>query len=478
MVNNGVVKKIGLSVVAQRRTTVSLFEQRLSQLRLQSTQVKVSSSSLMPKQSSESNNELDYDYFLNTMTKRRKPAMLRKFAEIMTTMPSHTILFGVGIPNAETFPFKSIDVNLKDGTSYKIEGKDLKSALQYLPSKGYMPLIKKLQTFVEEIHGKQDWEKRSLLVSAGSQEAICNAFAISLNCNDPVIIPSPMYAGTVDTLRPYAPKCIPIPQDKDGVIPDVLREKLEQAKRNGDPMPKIMYVIPTACNPTGVNVSYERKKEIYQMACEYNFLILEDDPYYLLHFLEKNPESFLSMDTEGRVLRFDSFSKVMSSGLRLGFVTGPTPLLKKMELITQVSVIHTSALSQIILNNLIDEWGLDRLMESFVEVRQFYKEKRDHMVAACNKHLTGLAEWNVPNGGMFIWLRVKGIDDTYDLAMKECMEKCLLVVPGHSFYLKDNDDGNCVYIRLSFSIPSIEEMDVGCALLADVIKKATHQGKR
>lgn len=113
-------------------------------------------------------------------------------------------------------------------------------------------------------------------------------------------------------------------------------------------MPKVIYLNPTASNPTGVTMSTERKKEIYRICCKYNLIILEDDAYYFLHFLGEQPISFLSLDTEGRVVRFDSMSKVLSSGLRLGWLTGPKQLVHYVELHIQSSILHSSTLSQVI----------------------------------------------------------------------------------------------------------------------------------
>lgn len=113
-------------------------------------------------------------------------------------------------------------------------------------------------------------------------------------------------------------------------------------------MPKAIYLNPTASNPTGATMSLDRKKEVYKICCKYNLIILEDDAYYFLHFLDEQPVSFLSLDIEGRVIRFDSMSKVLSSGLRLGWLTGPKQLVHYVELHIQSSILHSSTLSQVI----------------------------------------------------------------------------------------------------------------------------------
>ena len=119
-----------------------------------------------------------------------------------------------------------------------------------------------------------------------------------------------------------------------------------------------MYINPTGANPTGTVLPLDRRRQIYEIASKYDLLILEDDPYYYLQFNNGNRvPSFYSMDVDGRVLRFDSFSKILSSGLRLGFVTGPKPLIERIMLHMQVSSMHTTSLSQFIAYDLLNKWG-------------------------------------------------------------------------------------------------------------------------
>uniref|UniRef100_T1H8P7 Aminotran_1_2 domain-containing protein n=1 Tax=Rhodnius prolixus TaxID=13249 RepID=T1H8P7_RHOPR len=281
---------------------------------------------------------LDYKYFTNTVTKRRRPSMLRELTHVMSRMPPETISFAVGVPNVNTFPFEEINIKLKDGNTIVIKGKDLGTALQYLPSRGYTELIGWLRKFQDHVHGQNDWSNTSILVTAGGQEALCNSIEMSMEEGGSVLVQDPVYPAVADLVRPYRPHYLSLPQDKDGIRPDILLQKLDYW---------LLYVNPTGCNPSGASLTTERKKQIYEIACKYNFLILEDDSYFYLHFLQEDPVSFLSLDTEGRVVRFDSFSKILSSGLRVGFVTGPEPLLRNIELHVQVSTLHASAISQV-----------------------------------------------------------------------------------------------------------------------------------
>ncbi|CAI6350117.1 unnamed protein product [Macrosiphum euphorbiae] len=412
---------------------------------------------------------IDYSYFINDISSKRQPSQLREITRVLEKLPPNCIKFGVGVPNVLTFPFKKISVELITGENIKLQGKELSDALQYLPSVGYLPLINILEEIQDRFHGPQHWNKRSIIMTSGAQEGLSKAVDMCMRCNDPVIMPDPVYTGAVDLFRPYDAEIIPIVQDSCGIVVEEIEKVLAERKRKMMPIPKMIYVNPTASNPAGTTLPTHRKREIYRLACEYNMLILEDDPYYYLHFEKENPVSFLSMDTEGRVLRFDSFSKIMSSGLRVGFVTGPITLLHRMELHMQTSSMHTSSLSQVLLYKLLSHWGEDGLISHFMHVKNFYKQKLDYMMCAINKHLHGLAEWYEPNGGMFLWLKIIGLNDAKKLVTDRCLDKLIILAPGYA--LSANNENPSPYIRISYSIASPEDVDRGILLLAEAIRE-------
>lgn len=153
-------------------------------------------------------------------------------------------------------------------------------------------------------------------------------------------------------MKPFKVNLIPIEQDDYGLIPEHLEETLRDLKKKcdrdvGRKMPKILYVNPTAANPTGTTIPLNRRHQIYDLCSRYNIIILEDDAYYFMHFMDDVTPSFLSLDVDGRVLRFDSLSKILSSGLRIGWVTGPKQLINNLELHVQSSYLHSSTLSQV-----------------------------------------------------------------------------------------------------------------------------------
>ena len=197
-----------------------------------------------------------------------------------------------------------------------------------------------------------------MVITSGSQDGLCKTLEMMMRPGDNVLVEEFLYSGTLSIMNPYQPSYHVIKSDQHGMVPDSLRSVLSQWTPGSEELdsPKFLYINPTGANPTGeLCISFliliwkisgtllplDRRKEIYQLCSDYNLILLEDDPYYYLQFEEKNnrPPSFFSLDTEGRVVRFDSLSKVLSSGIRLGFVTGPKPLIDTIVLHMQVSII-------------------------------------------------------------------------------------------------------------------------------------------
>ncbi|XP_024935514.1 kynurenine/alpha-aminoadipate aminotransferase, mitochondrial isoform X2 [Cephus cinctus] len=356
--------------------------------------------------------KMDYSHFKTDVSKRRRSAATRELTKIAYAAPHNVISLAEGMPNEETFPFVEMRVKLNDGSSFVLEGEELGAALQYIPSQGYPLLLQ---------------------------------------------------------IAPHLVELIPVVQDDFGIDPIGLRETLRSRRYSGKKMPKIMYINATGANPTGTVLSLERRKEIYRIACEYNFLILDDDPYHFMYFTEEAPKSFLSLDTEGRVIRLDSFSKVLSSGLRLGFITAAAPLVASIELHMQSSHLHAPTLSQVIAYKLLKIWGYEKMMEHFRRIRLFYKQRRDLIAGLAKKHLHGLAEFSLPSAGFFLWIKVWGIKDTWKMVMQRGVTHGVLMAPGAAFMADPSQP--CNAIRASFAKASYEEMDLALERLAILIRE-------
>ncbi|XP_057576243.1 kynurenine/alpha-aminoadipate aminotransferase, mitochondrial-like isoform X1 [Hippopotamus amphibius kiboko] len=424
---------------------------------------------------------MNYARFITATSAARKPSAIRVLTEILGKAPKSVISLATGAPNPNTFPFKTAVITIENGEAILFSEERMKRALQYSQSAGLPELLswlKQLQIKLHNpptIHYPPSQGQMDICVTCGSQEGLCKVFEMIVNPGDNVLVNEPIYSGTIHAVQPLGCNIINVSSDEQGIIPDSLREilskwKPEDSKNPKKNTPKFLYTVPNGNNPTGNSLTTNRKKEIYELAREYDFLIIEDDPYYFMQFNKPWAPTFLSMDVDGRVIRADSFSKVLSSGLRIGFISGPKPLIERIVLHIQVSTMHPSTFAQLLVSQLLHQWGEDGFLAHVERVIDFYRKQRDALLAAADKWLSGLAEWHVPNAGMFLWVKIKGIHDVRNLIEEKAIKKEILMVPGCSFYI--DSSAPCPYFRASFSSASPEQMDVAFQRLAQLIKES------
>lgn len=405
----------------------------------------------------------DYGRFISTRSSRREPAITRVITSLAYKVDKKMISLAEGMPNEGVFPFKKLSMDMKKGGGIMMEGKELAAALQYVPSQGLPSLLTELRKFQEDIHRPPD-VPRDLMITNGGQHGIYQCAELLLEPGDPIVTTEYAYTGLHSTLKPYQPEILGVPEDNDGLIPETLECILEDRLSRGLKMPKMMYVIPTGSNPTGTVISVERRMKIYALACKYDFIIVEDDPYMFLNYSGRPIASFLSMDKAGRVIRLDSVSKVVSAGLRGGWVTAPSPLLERLQLHSQAELLHPCTLSQAILLKLVQ--CRETLGSYLKSARDLYWSRRDALHLALQP-LEGLADWAVPDAGLFFWLRVRDVDDVYSM-IHTAFERGLMLVPGQAFIYDSN--ASCQYIRLTFSKIRLEDMSTASQILSEVIR--------
>lgn len=416
---------------------------------------------------------MDYKRFLSIRSARRKPSPIRELQPLVS-LPG-MISLGGGMPNTSLFPFQKIGLTTKDGKFMELFGESLDKALQYSPSYGLPELVSWIKQLQKEEHKMEvdyDWD---VCVTTGSQDAMSKAFDMLCNDGDYIITENPTYSGAIAAMNPIGLKLIGVDCDQNGMDVDQLETILAQWQFKVRPL-RVIYTIPTGQNPSGATLSLERRKKLYALACKYNLIIIEDDPYYFLQLPQYNSQSsevepiqsLLSMDVEGRVLRFDSFSKIMSSGMRMGFVTGPKFFVERIQLDQQASALHASGISQIMLYSVLKDWGRDGFVKHVKNVQKFYTERRDCIVSSVEKHLKGLVEYYPPSAGMFLWMKLKGVQDSSDLIKKKAIDEKFLMVPGQAF---TPGDAKSPYVRAAFSTATPYEIEEAIKRLGNLLKQ-------
>lgn len=426
-----------------------------------------------------------YDSYLSSRARRRLPSAIRALQPLVN-LPG-MISLGGGMPHPSTFPFESMSLTFKEsvgGGKVEIAGGDLVAALQYSPTPGLPQLVATLLAMQRAEHAPPPAADADLTLSVttGSQDGLSKAFDMLLDEGDTLLIEDPTYSGSLAYLEPLGVHLAGVPTDADGLVPSDLRSMLEAWPQNdaARPKPRVLYTIPTGGNPTGATLSAARRAEVYAIASEHELIVLEDDPYYYLGFEDDANEeeaaytrlkSLLSIDVDGRVLRFDSFSKLLSSGLRLGVVTGPKALVERIDLHTQATTMHSCGVAQVMLHALFVKWDEEHaggarggFLEHCAATRDFYAVRRDAFVVSATKHLSGRATWTTPAGGMFVWIDLHNVEDSEALITQGALDAKVLLVPGAAF--RSAEAPPTGYVRAAFSTASIDEIDEAMRRLA------------
>lgn len=313
--------------------------------------------------------------------------------------------------------------DITEGTSIY----DLSVALNYGQGCGSAQLLRWVTEHTEMVHNPPyaDWQ---CSMTVGNTSALDMCLRMLTRRGDCVLADKYTFSTAIEMAKPMGLSFIGVEMDHEGMLPGSLSEIL----RNWDPKmhndarrPFLLYTIPTGQNPTGTTQSLQRRQAIYQVAREYDLLILEDDPYYFLQMDEyTRPNesrvrtsirslgdlfmvlvpSYLKMDTDGRVIRMDSFSKVISPGARLGWITACQQIVERYQCHTDVSTQSPSGLSQLVLFKLLDDhWGHADYVKWLIHLRNEYTKRRDVLVDACERHLPReVVSWEPARAGMFV----------------------------------------------------------------------------
>ncbi|CAO3666757.1 hypothetical protein G6F70_007347 [Rhizopus microsporus] len=407
---------------------------------------------------------MDYSKYLSEQSKARQPSPIRALQPFLHD--PNIISLGAGQPNPSTFPFKSMTVTLESGETLQMDQQLFRRCLSYDLTSG-LPQLNSWLRQLQEIEHKPKYKDFALSIGVGSQDLLTKAFEMVIDPGTPILVEDPSYTGALAFLKTQPCKLIGVATDAYGLIPEALDEVL--SKWTDGKKPNVLYTIPCGGNPTGATATLERKQKVYAVCQKHDLLILEDDPYYYLQFTSRVP-SYFSMDQDARVLRFDSMSKVLSSGLRIGWVTGPAELVRRIDLHTMVTNLQSSGVPQLMAYELLNTWGHEGFFKHVDSVADFYRTKADQFEECLQRHMKGYGEWVKPSGGMFFWIKLLGgVTDSKDLIMNTAIpKKGVIAVPGNAFMPAGEQTP---YIRVSFSNVSYEQMDEGVRRLVEAVKE-------
>ena len=388
-----------------------------------------------------------------------KPSAIREI--LKAPKDADTISLAAGNPAPETFPVADLARFAAD-----IFANDSTTALQYGATDGYEPLRRAVAQRQKTVWGigksvaeGDSFNDTTIIVSGGNQ-GIELAAKVFCNEGDTVICENPTFIGGLNAFRSCGYNTVGVPIEEDGMNVEALEETIKAT-----PNAKLLYIIPTFQNPAGITTSLEKRKAIYEVCKKYGLMILEDNPYGELRFAGEEIPTIKSFDTEGLVIYCSSFSKILSAGMRVGFVVAPEEVAAKMVVAKQSEDVHTNQFFQMLCYKFMTECDLDAHISM---IREVYGRKCRLMLECLEKELPASVTFTRPEGGLFIWVTLPdGVDATAFL--KACMAQKLMIVPGATFNC-DVTEGSMSF-RLNYSTPSDQQIVEGVARLGKVARE-------
>lgn len=379
-----------------------------------------------------------------------QPSAIREI--LKSTADPKVISFAAGNPAPEAFPVEEIR-----RISDEILTEEPIAALQYSITEGYPKLRDWLkEDMAEKGNFRKDYE--DLIITCGAQQAIETCAKIFCNEGEAIICENHSFIGSLNAFRSYNARLVGVETDNDGMIP----EKLEQALK-ANPRTAFIYVIPNFQNPTGVTTSLERRKAILELAYKYNVLIVEDNPYGELRFAGVDVPNIKSMDTKGYVIYAGSFSKVLSPGLRVGFMIADKGIISKATVALQTSTVHANIWAQMVAYRFVTETDFEAHLE---RLREIYKNKCSLMLNSLKFSMPRSIGFTEPEGGLFLWGTLPRGD--MNAFCKAAVAENVAVVPGNAFLMNEKDISYS--FRLNYSTPTDEQIEKGVEILARVAK--------
>jgi len=392
------------------------------------------------------------DLFASRTRVMRSSAMRDLMA--ITSRPEVISLAG-GLPDTSTFPAQSFAAQMT-----RIAQESAAEALQYGPTEGF----DETKDCIREVMAAEGMrpDPEDIIVTTGGQQAIDLISKTLVDPGDPVICEAPTYPGAVPVFCSYEADVHQVTTDDDGMRIDELEALLDRLAADGR-RPKFIYSVPTFQNPAGVTLSGERRRRLVQLAREREVLVVEDNPYGLLRYEGEAEASLYQLDGGDYVVYIGTFSKILSPGIRLGWLCAPPPVMEKVVLGKQAADLCTSTLTQYFVREYFAEERWDRYV---ADVTEIYRVRRDAMLDALERYFPEQATWTQPAGGLFVWATLPEYIDTGDLLAK-ALRQNVAFVPGVAAFTDGRRGTNSM--RLNFSGVTEDEIREGIQRIGEVV---------
>lgn len=403
--------------------------------------------------------KITFDYWKHLYSKRTAGMASSEIRDLLSLSARPEIItFAGGLPEVRALEYHKLEKYVK--RTLTIDG-DV--SLQYGASDGYYPLRARLLE-VMALEGISA-DEEDMITTTGGQQALDLLAKVFVDPGDIVLTEAPSYTGALNSFKAYEAEIVGIPDDEKGMDVDLAGIKMEELSGKKKQV-KFIYLVPNFSNPSGVTMNLKRRKKILELARKYNTLIIEDNPYGMLRYEGSALPTIRELDEKNgnmNVIYISTLSKLLSPGFRIGWIVAPHPILEKLILGVQSSILCTSSFSQRIAYEYFSDpsWR-----DNITEFRKIYKKRRDAMLFSLDENLKNIATWSRPEGGFFIWLKVPEYLNTKDM-LADAVRNGVAYVPGTGFYADGRGTNEA---RLAFCTESSENIEKGIKILADVIK--------
>ncbi len=403
---------------------------------------------------------MDADKFYSELGRTFKPGIITQI--VLAAMDQaqegkKTIGFTGGMYDPPSLPGKEVSQILAEASD-----QDWRDMLQYGGTLGTPELREELAKFMVS-HGIQSDPKSEIILTTGSQQALDLVARVFLDPKDIIIVGSPTYLSALGAFRQFNPEIRSAIIDENGMNVDALEAELKKIEGEGK-WAKLLYMVPSFQNPTSTMLTLDRRKRIVELSEKYDFIILEDNPYGYISFEGEMPTPIKGFDKTGRTMYTSTFSKIVSPGMRIGWLVASKEFISKMaEAKSNVSICN-DGITQYVAAKLFKRGEVERQIPKVTEV---YRRKRDLMLETMDVNFPKEAEWNDPKGGLFLWVKMPSNVNTTDLLTK-AVKQGVAYIPGSNFFAKPVHN----YMRLNYSHPSEPDIVEGIQILGKILKKS------
>ncbi|CAA21918.1 aromatic aminotransferase [Schizosaccharomyces pombe] len=466
-------------------------------------------------------NSEDFSHHLSRESKAREKGPFQMLGRIKSSTGIDAISFSSGLPHPNKFAIRELSIKFPQLGCFKEENGtyakevnvtfnikadpsegllNFSQSLQYGQCQGISELVGFIKEHIRRIHAPR-YENWDIKMSNGNTSGLEYCLRLLVNYGDHVLTEKYTYPAAITAMRALGVQFVSVDMDSEGMLPESLEEIMRDWDISLGPRPHVLYTVPTGQNPTGSTLSLSRRKKLLALARKYDIIIVEDEPYYFLQmedyngslnpaqqkcdgstFLKSLVPSLLSLDTEGRVLRLDSFSKLIAPGTRLGYITGNSMFIDHITRIAEVCTESPSGICQSVLYAMLHNWGQEGFCAWLQELQYSYTVRRNAFLNVANKYLpNSVCIYHVPRAGLFLWVELnlnhyrfsdtkKSVSQIEMEIFLALVEKGVKTVCGQ-FFMANPERSTKIFFRFAYSIADFEDFEEGIKRFTSVINE-------